>query len=134
MNVVLDASAVIAFLRGESGSEVVESYLDRQIYTCYMHALNLCEVYYDLLRASDAIVAERAMADILRLGVRERTDLGPEFWRRAGKLKAERRRVSLADCFAVILAQTLEAVLVSADRHELEPLSRASVCSIEFIR
>jgi predicted nucleic acid-binding protein len=99
-----------------------------------MHALNLCEVYYDFLRASDAIVTESAIADMLQLGVRERADLGPEFWRGVGKLKAEQRRVSLADCCAVALAQKLEAVLLSADRHELEPLSRVSVCSLEFIR
>ena|SRR5215472_5152619 len=134
MDVVLDASAVIAFLRGEPGSEVVEPYLSRGAHSCYMHALNLCEVYYDFLRASDENAAEGAVADMLRLGVRERADLEPEFWRAVGKLKAEQRRVSLADCCAVALAQRLGATLLSADRHELEPLSRASVCSVEFIR
>jgi PIN domain nuclease of toxin-antitoxin system len=134
MNVVLDASAVIAFLRGELGSEVVESYFSRRMHTFYMHALNFCEVYYDFLRASDQKAAEGAIPDMLRLGVRERADLEPEFWRAVGRLKAEQRRVSLADCCAVALAQKLGAILLSADRHEFESLSRAAVCSVEFIR
>ena len=42
MKVVLDASAVIAFLRGEPGAEVVEDYFDTETDGLYMHALNLC--------------------------------------------------------------------------------------------
>lgn len=99
-----------------------------------MHALNLCEVYYDFLRASDENSAEEAVPDILLLGVRERDDMTSGFWRAVSRLKAEHRRVSLADCCALALTVHLGAVLVTADRHELEPLSRTSVCSVEFIR
>lgn len=134
MNVVLDASAVIAFLRGEPGAEVVEGYFGREGHALYMHSLNLCEVYYDFLRASDETSADGAIEDMLLLGVRERSDMTSEFWRSVGKLKAEHRRVSLADCCALALAVRQRAVLLTADRHELEPLSRASVCSVEFIR
>jgi len=41
MNVVLDAFAVIAFLRGEPGTDVVESYFSARTQTGYMHTLNL---------------------------------------------------------------------------------------------
>ena len=99
-----------------------------------MHSLNLCEVYYDFFRAADEISAENAVQDILLLGVYERDDMTPDFWRSVGKLKAEHRRVSLADCCALALAGRLGAVLLSADRHELEPHSRSSVCPVEFIR
>lgn len=134
MNVVLDTSAVIAFLRGETGAEVVENYFGREVHNLYMHALNLCEVYYDFLRAAGQSSVENAIQDILVLGVHERNDMGSDFWRAVGKLKAVHRRISLADCCALTLAARLGAVLLSADRHELEPLSRASVCSVEFIR
>jgi PIN domain nuclease of toxin-antitoxin system len=51
MTVVFDASALIAYLRGERGAGVVESLLTGQGNELYVHALNLCEVYYDFLRA-----------------------------------------------------------------------------------
>lgn len=134
MNVVLDASAVIAFLRGETGAEAVEAYLSNDLHTLYMHSLNLCEVYYDFLRAAGEASADAAIEDLLLLGVRERDDMSSDFWRMAGKLKAVYRRVSLADCCALTLAVRQEAILITADRHELEPIADASVCRIEFIR
>lgn len=79
MNVVLDASAVIAFLRGEPGAEVVESYVSRRTDSLFMHAINLCEVYYDFLRAFDESSAKSAITDIFRLRVRERADFDPLF-------------------------------------------------------
>jgi predicted nucleic acid-binding protein len=134
MRVVLDASALIAFLRGEPGADVVERYFEPGTHNLYVHSLNLCEVYYDFLRAADEAAAEGAVQDILGLGADERNDLTPDFWRFVGKLKAAYRRVSLADCCALALAGNLGAVLVSADRHELEPLAVAHVCRVEFIR
>jgi len=97
VNVVLDASALIAFLRGEPGADVVEGYFGPEN-SLYVHALNLCEVYYDFLRAAGEVTAENAIQEILLLGVREHSDMSPAFWRSAGKLKADYRRVSLADC------------------------------------
>ena len=57
-----------------------------------------------------------------------------QFWREVGGLKAVHRKVSLADCRALALAKRLGANLVSADRHEFEPLLAAGICQIEFIR
>lgn len=47
MSAVLDASALISFLRDEPGAEAVQNLLSLA-QTCYVYALNLCEVYYDL--------------------------------------------------------------------------------------
>jgi PIN domain nuclease of toxin-antitoxin system len=47
MTVVLDACAIIAFLRDEEGPEVVESALLED--ACVAHTINLCEVYKDCL-------------------------------------------------------------------------------------
>ena len=57
-----------------------------------------------------------------------------EFWRDVGGAKAMQRRVSLADCCALALARRLGGRLVSADRHEFEPILSAGICQIEFIR
>jgi len=55
-------------------------------------------------------------------------------WRQAGTLKAIHRRVSLADCFAIALAQTLGATLITADHHEFDALLDKAVREIKFIR
>lgn len=49
---VLDACAMIAFLRDEPGSDVVAEALLDPGSKCYAHALNRCEVFYDFHRAS----------------------------------------------------------------------------------
>mgnify|MGYP001616994244 CR=1 FL=1 len=46
MTFVLDACAIIALLRNEAGAEITDRLLLEQ--TCMAHAVNLCEVYYDL--------------------------------------------------------------------------------------
>ena len=69
MNVVLDASAVIAFLRGELGADLVEKHFGSETHNLYMHALNLCEVYYDFLRAAGQGSADSAIQDVVILGV-----------------------------------------------------------------
>ena len=101
---------------------------------CYAHALNLCEVYYDFFRASNQDAAEAAISDLLGLGIEDRTDMDSEFWRDVGGLKAVHRRVSLADCCALALARRLGARLITADRHEFEPILSAGISQIEFIR
>jgi predicted nucleic acid-binding protein len=54
------------------------------------------------------------------------------FWKQAGILKADWKRISLADCFAVTLSNRIGAELVTADRHELEPLRESM--RVIFIR
>lgn len=51
MAYILDACALIAFLRDEDGADIVESTLIDQ--DCVAHAINFCEVYYDCLRRED---------------------------------------------------------------------------------
>jgi predicted nucleic acid-binding protein len=99
-----------------------------------VHALNLCEVYYHFCRASSQEATESAITDLMALGIEERNDMGSQFWREAGRTKADHRRVSLADCCAVVLAKKLGPTLVTADRHEFEPLLVVGICQIELIR
>lgn len=98
------------------------------------HALNLCELYYDFARASGEAVAADAVNDLLALGVTERNDMHRGFWRSISRRKSSHRRVSLADCAAVALAIDLNAILLTADGHELEPLHAIGICKLEFIR
>ena len=56
--VVLDSSAVIAYLRGKPGKERVAAALLDENVSCQMHAVNLCEVFYDTLRAQGTAIAD----------------------------------------------------------------------------
>ncbi len=54
--------------------------------------------------------------------------------RRRGQLKAEWRRISLADCFALALAIREKATLVTSDHHELDRIAETGLCPFRFIR
>lgn len=134
MILVLDASAMIAFLRDEPGVAVVaEALLDPES-RCYAHALNLCEVFYDFHRASGPEEALQAVTDLVGIGVIEDTNLSSAVWQAAGTLKADLRRVSLADCFAIELTKRLKGTILTADHHEFDVLAEQSSYPIKFIR
>jgi len=131
---VMDSTAMIALLRREPGHGLVRAILEDLNNTCYAHAINLCEVFYDFTRASGDARAEQAIADLFSINVSERDDLDPAFWREVGKLKAVHRRVSLADCCALALTLRLRGELVTSDHHELDILAAAGICPIKFFR
>lgn len=130
---VLDACAMIAFLKNEEGADVVEDALLDRSSQCIAHAINLCEVYYDFYRAGDESVADSALVDLRALGLVERDDIDEQFWKDAGKLKAQ-GRISLADCFAIALTNRIGGTLLTSDHHEMDSIAAAGTCSITFIR
>lgn len=130
---VLDASAMLAYLRGEDGALIVDQLLRNKTELCYAHAINLCEVYYDFLRTSDQNTARQAILDLATDGVIERKDMSRQFWQIVGQHKS-RGRISLADCFCLTLAQELGADLLTCDHKEFEPLVPLGICTISFIR
>ncbi len=130
---VLDACAMIAFLKGEAGADVVEKALLEQGSQCMAHAINLCEVYYDFHRAGGESAADNAIADMRTLGLVERDDFDEPLWKDAGKLKA-RGGIALADCFAITLTNRVGGALLTSDHHEMDPIAAAGICSITFIR
>jgi PIN domain nuclease of toxin-antitoxin system len=130
---VLDACAMIALLRKESGEMVVANHLVEPEATCYAHSLNLCEVYYNFYRNESETAAVSAVNDLKTLGVTERNDMDEAFWTEVGKLKAT-HRASLADFCAIVLTKRVGGILLTSDHHELDPLAAAGVCPVEFIR
>ncbi len=90
MNVVLDACATIAYLRGEPGWNVVARLLADA--DTYAHAVNPCEVYYDTIRAGAGTDTARAAAsdvirDLGRVGVVTSADMDTAFWKDVGCTK-----------------------------------------------
>ena len=134
MMYVLDASAVIAMLKGETGGRVVDALLAETADACAIHVVNLCEVFYDLVRLMGVESARAVIAETSRTGIVIREDTDTEFWQRAGLHKAEIKRVSLADCFCMALAERLDAEIITADRHEFGPVSEQGLCRARFIR
>ena len=130
---VLDACAMIAFLRGEPGADVVENALLDATSDCMVHAINLCEVFYDFYRDSGESAAKGAIADLSTVGVTERDDFSQTFWMEVGRLKAQ-GKISLADCFAITLTNRTGGTLLTSDHHEMARIVAAGLCNIAFIR
>jgi PIN domain nuclease of toxin-antitoxin system len=130
---VLDACAIIAYLRKEVGADVVEAALLDTTSQCTAHAINLCEVFYLFHRSSGEANANQAIEDMRLLGVFERVDFDDGFWKEAGRLKA-RGKVSLPDCFAITLTNRVGGTMLTSDHSELDPIAAAGVCAIKFIR
>jgi PIN domain nuclease of toxin-antitoxin system len=133
MPFILDACAMIAFLRDEEGSSSVEELLNKDD-ICVAHAINMCEVYYDFLRASgDESIARGAIQDLEAVGISTREDMDFNLWSIAGKHKAG-GRISLADCFAIALALRVGGTVVTTDHKEFDPIARRGHCPIRFVR
>ena len=101
---------------------------------CVAHSVNLCEVYYVVWRKGGEVAAEGAVNDLKAAGVIERSDFDEAFWQEAGKMKAVRVRVSLADCCAIALTNRVGGTLLTSDHHELDSVAAAGLCNINFIR
>lgn len=133
MIAVLDASAVIGYLHGEPGGTVVDAVLLDRSVSCFMHAINLYEVCYDVLRRTDAPTALGLVRALRETGLTVREDMDETLWLDAGRLKVA-FRLSAADTFALALARRLDGELLSADHHEFDQVSAAGECRIRFIR
>ena len=135
MRYVLDACALLALVKKEDGALLVRQALESEHDVCLVHAVNLCEVYYDCLRCYGYDLSEKLLTDLIETGMTIHNDMDVDFWKGAGKLKA-RGRISLADCFAIALAVREDAVVMTSDRHEFEQLLtiRGFPVQVQFIR
>lgn len=133
-NFILDTCAVIAFLRDESGAKLVETILLDPDYTCYIHAMNLCEVYYAFMRSNNQVYADQMINDLEAAGVIFKRILTPRFWKLVAGYKATITRISLADCCALALTTDLQGTLLTSDHYEFDPIAPLQIVPIHFIR
>lgn len=134
MRYVLDACAVIAYFKREPGFETVKEALADERASFFIHAVNLVEVRYDVMRTAGAPYAPQLLRDLVELGVRTRRDMSNAFLAGVAGHKARFRRISLADCFAVELARKLDAHVLTSDHREFAPVVDADVAKVDFIR
>lgn len=131
---MLDASAIIAYLRDEPGADAVENLLADENEMCMVHAINLCEVYYKLQKYEDEREVRSAMQEFAGRGLIVREDLDEPFWLEVGGYKAAMRSVPLADCFVIALANRTDAWAVTADHPDFELVEERGLCAVKFIR
>lgn len=135
MRYVLDACALLAFMRGEAGADRIEELLLDPQNNCASHAVNLCEVYFNLVREFGEGTARSVMQNFKDIGLATINDMSEPFWQDAGNLKATIKRISLADCFGLITARNYGAPFVTADHHELDHVNeKFPDIIIEFFR
>lgn len=137
--IVLDSSAMLAYLNSEPGGDLVRDLLedpDRDV-PVYAHAVNLCEVFYNFGRSGPAASAT-ALAILKGAGVEERADMDAAFWQDAASLIAAQRgqglHLALGDAFGLALARRENADFYTADRHELASVAASGLASVVFIR
>ncbi len=132
-HLVLDACALIAFLNDEPGAEVVAAIL-KEIPSVEMSAVNLLEIAYDAIRTSGDPQAGRKLLDVIdQLPIKIHWQIDDQVFHLAARFKAS-FRISLADAFALGLAQTLNAALVSSDHHEFDHLEANGSARFIWIR
>jgi PIN domain nuclease of toxin-antitoxin system len=131
--IIFDAGALIALLRLEPGALAVRQMLRRNPGRCYIHAVNLYEIYYGFARAAGVPTAQRAVQVVVAAGVMVREDMDTAFWQDAGQIKAA-HRLSIADTFGLALARRMKGEFLTTDHHEMDALVPLGLCPIRFIR
>ncbi len=133
---VIDACALIALINQEAGCDIVRDLLkNAESGGCHVkiHAVNLCEVYYDCLRIKNSKVADELLKTVETMPLETVALIENRLLKEVGAIKAT-QKVSLADAFAIGLAVISKAHLVTSDHHELEPLERSGIIQVLWIR
>lgn len=124
---VLDASAVLAFLQGEPGDNIVR--LALQSGRCVVSAANQAEIIAKSLdRGGDPETIKIILAELGYTVV----DIQAEDGMQAGWLRSQTRQfgLSLGDRLCLVLAQRLKARVLTADRPWL---TLAQILGLEII-
>lgn len=128
--VVLDASAVIAYLQGEPGEDQVQEALRTQ--ECIVTAANHAEIIAKSLdRGVDGLVIETILAKLAYKVI----DITAEDGAQGGRLRATTRSagLSLGDRLCLAVAQRTKALVLTADRPWLK-LAKGMGLKIRCIR
>lgn len=127
---VFDACALLAYFRNEPGADAVQELMWDSI--GYIHAVNLCEIYYVLLRQTTEAEARAVIDDIASIGMHFHDWIDTAFWQQVGRFKAI-LPISLADCFCLTLATQEGAEIITSD-HEFDIVAQQGICPVTFIR
>ena len=133
---VLDACALVAFLRKESGWERVREvilYAHAKTHVVQMHVFNLLEVYYDMYRSLGKEKTDEEFRMIRKLPIIFNTNLSDDIFTEAGRLKAS-YKISLADSIALAQTKAIEGILLTSDHHEFDVIEGEEPIKFLWIR
>lgn len=129
---IVDASALIAYFKQETGHENFAALLADERNILAIHATNLCEVYYNYLRSDGADKAEAAWQKATAiLGVIEKLDA--QFVKRVGRWKVD-YNLPLGDAFAGAAAEENACALVTTDHNDFSAIEADGVLQIVWLR
>ena len=119
---ILDAYAVLAYLKGEPAATEVRELLD--VPDASLTALGVAEVLDHLIRIAGADEEDAAL-DIAQLGLVDGIAVDSTIGAAAGRLRARHYHrtscpVSLADCVAAEVARSRRQSLATSDPHLLD--------------
>lgn len=132
-NYIVDACALIAYLREEKGNDKFCKLLKDRKCRFIMHSVNLGEVYYDSLRISGKEKASELFVDVAKLPISIIWTLDIPFLQLVGKYKTS-FNISYADSFVLSLAERENGVVISTDHHEFDPIEGAGVLRFSWLR
>ncbi|MEK6725209.1 MAG: type II toxin-antitoxin system VapC family toxin [Deltaproteobacteria bacterium] len=124
---VIDACALIAYLREEKGSDKLCKLLKDRKNNFYMHSINIGEVYYDSLRISGEEKAHELFDDIAKLPINVIWTLDISFIHLVGKYKTS-YKIAYADSFVLALAEREGALLFQQITMSLIRLKTLECC------
>jgi predicted nucleic acid-binding protein len=133
---VVDACALIAYLFDEEGSDLFENLLVKarnNSIEMIMHVANLGEVYYDIVKRNDVVIAQETYQEVKQLPIRFEDRISDQMVYKIGDVKTT-FRISYADAFAVAQAILSNAELITTDHKEFEPLEKAGILKIKWLR
>ena len=132
---ILDACAVIAFIKKETGWETVLDILSKSIKgesVVFIHEINLLEIYYGFYHEKGKEYAEQKISETSSFFtiIRGLTDAA---FSEAGRLKAS-YKISLADSIALAEASVSGGTLLTADHHEFDTIEKQEKINFDWIR
>ena len=131
---VLDACAVIALFRNETGAEKVAEIVNEAFNGesfVIINKINALEIYYDILRDYGLAAADEFLNALENLPISIQDRITNPLFKEAGRFKAN-YRISLADSIALAEASINNFILLTADHHEFDVIENSSKENITF--
>ena len=129
---VVDAAAVIAYLKGETGQDRFAALLEDPRNVLAIHSVNLCEIYYNYLRSDSVEIAEQAWEKTTQMcAVIDRLD--DQFVKRVARWKGV-VGLGLGDAFAAATAEEYACQLVTTDHRDFDPIDQSGQLKIFWLR
>jgi predicted nucleic acid-binding protein len=129
---ILDACAVIAYLKNEPGADVVAELISNPESRLAIHSVNATEVYYNYLRSDGQVIADQAWQRLAEFATILPT-MEDQFLKRVARWVTE-YNPGLADAFGAATAEEYGIPLVTADHKDFETVQAAGALQIVWIR